>query len=403
LLAENFVIIGVDGGASKVSSWVIRLAENGQFGLTEIHSERKYCEYPEYDPEFISVDLQKQLAESRADQIKLTQAEIRQGRVYHNACAETIIEVARKAHSQGVLIGIGMPGLKTADRRGIAVMANGPRILNYARQLEKHITAAGIKLLMPIAQIGSDAYYCGVGEEYAVNGNFRDVRNAYYLGGGTGAADALKLNNKLISLDVIQGWFVKTWELRSPGGESLEKYVSSNGIQSLYGELAGISVAELNRAGIYPVQICERALQGENTALLTVQQVVRYLALLIYERITTLFAGWQGYFQFNNPERVIPLSEHKYQGYLFDKIILGQRLGGIFGLAANYSILAKPFYRSLSLLLNESAVLTKEACQHYCRQENLQEELIICSNLREAPALGAGIDAYLKYKERKLC
>jgi len=402
-VAENFVIIGVDGGATKVNSWVIQLTGDGQFALTEIHSERIYREYPEYNPEFIPIDLQRQLKEKEADKIRLTRAEKQQCKAYLNACADTIIEAAQKTHSQKVLIGIGMPGLKTADQKGIAVMANGPRILDYARQVEMQISAAGVELIRPITQIGSDAYYCGVGEEYAVNGNFRNVRNAYYLGGGTGAADALKLNNELVSLDDIQEWFVKTWEMRSPEGESMEKYVSSNGIQSLYGELAGMSVSELNQMRIYPTQICDRALQSEDAAVLILQKIARYLALLIYERITTLFAGWQGYFKFNNPERVIPLSEHKYHGCLLDKIIFGQRLSEIFGKVENYPILVKPFYQSLSLLLHESTVLGEDTRRHYCRRGNFKEELIVCSDLREAPALGAGIDAYLKYKEQKLC
>jgi len=402
-VAENFVTIGVDGGATKVSSWVIQRERNGQFILTDFHSERIYHEYPEYNPEFIPIDLQRQLKEREADKISLTRAEKQQGKAYLNACADTIIEAARKTKSQKVLIGIGMPGLKTVDQRGIAVMANGPRILDYARQIEMQIGAAGVELIRPISRIGSDAYYCGVGEEYAVNGNFRNVSNAYYLGGGTGAADALKLNSKLISPDDIREWFVKTWEMSSPEGESMEKYVSSNGIQSLYGELAGIAVAELNQAKVYPIQICDRAVHGENAAVLTLHKVARYLALIIYERITTLFAGWQGYFQFNNSARVIPLSKHKYQGCLLDKIIFGQRLSEIFEKTKYYPILARPFYQSLSLLLNESAVLGEEARQHYCRQGNFKEELIVNSNLREAPALGAGIDAYLKYKELKLC
>ena len=402
-MTENFVIIGVDGGATKVSSWVIQREQNGQFALTEIHSERIYREYPEYNPEFIPIDLHRQLKEKEADRISLTRAEKQQGKAYLNACADTIIEATQKAHAQKVLIGIGMPGLKTADQKGIAVMANGPRILDYARQIEMQIKIAGVELIRPITHIGSDAYYCGVGEEYAANGNFGDVPNAYYLGGGTGAADALKLNNELISLDDIQDWFVKIWEMKGPENESMEKYVSSNGIQSLYGQLAGIAVTKLNQAGIYPMQICERAVRGENAAILTLQKVARYLALLIYERITTLFAGWQGYFKFNNPARVTPLSEHKYQGCLLDKIIFGQRLSEIFEKTKYYPILTQPFYQSLSLLLNESAVLDEAARRHYCRKGNFKDELMVCSNLREAPALGAGIDAYLQYKEQKLC
>ena len=110
-MTENFVIIGVDGGATKVSSWVIQREQNGQFALTEIHSERIYREYPEYNPEFIPIDLHRQLKEKEADRISLTRAEKQQGKAYLNACADTIIEATQKAHAQKVLIGIGMPCL----------------------------------------------------------------------------------------------------------------------------------------------------------------------------------------------------------------------------------------------------------------------------------------------------
>ena len=68
---------------------------------------------------------------------------------------------------------------------------------------------------------------------------FEDVENAYYLGGGTGAADALKLHGKLISFDKCKNWIAKTWEMSDKNGKSMEIYCSANGIQSIYGDLAG--------------------------------------------------------------------------------------------------------------------------------------------------------------------
>ena len=184
----------------------------------------------------------------------------------------------QRSDTNRVLIGIGMPGIKTRYGLGIAVLKNGPRITNYAVRLENEITLAGIELVQPINQIGSDAYYCGIGEEYAGEGSFRNVRNSYYLGGGTGAADALKLDGKVIPLDETKGWFVKTWEMKCPDGYSVEKYVSSSGIQSIYGELIGKSPEELTRNGIFPPQICRRALDGDKASVITMQKVAHFLA-----------------------------------------------------------------------------------------------------------------------------
>ena len=104
-------------------------------------------------------------------------------------------------NNDSVLVGIGMPGIKTADKKGIAVMANGPRIPNFISDLTHMLEENNIKLQAPIKELGSDADYCGLGEEYSIQGKLRGIQNAFYFGIGTGIADALKLNNKLLIID----------------------------------------------------------------------------------------------------------------------------------------------------------------------------------------------------------
>jgi predicted NBD/HSP70 family sugar kinase len=83
--------------------------------------------------------------------------------------------------------------------------------------------------------------------------------------------------------------------MKCPAGHSVEKYVSSQGIQSIYGEIVGKTLDELHNEGIFPPQIRARALNGEAAAVQTMQAVAHYMALLLYERITSLYAGWQGF------------------------------------------------------------------------------------------------------------
>ena len=86
---------------------------------------------------------------------------------------ECVTEVSRNSVACArakVRLGIGMPGLKTADGRGIAVMNSGPRIPDLADRLEGGLLASGLELLEPIARLGSDGEFCGVGEEYAADG-----------------------------------------------------------------------------------------------------------------------------------------------------------------------------------------------------------------------------------------
>jgi len=398
-MENDILLVGVDGGATKVNCWSIDVDHSGKFSLGNVNESRSYAEYSEYDPEFTPVDLKIQLAERAKGRIQPTDKEIQQAIAYTKGCADSIIRVSEKSNNPRVLLGVGMPGLKTDDQRGISAMANGPRQIDYAENLEYRLSKAGIELISPISHIGSDAFYCGLGEEYASSGQFRSVKNSYYLGGGTGAADALKLDGNLVSLDDIKEWFVKAWEMKCPEDRSIETYISFKGIQTLYGKLSNQSLADLNSHGIYPTQIRAKALAGDLLACETFDKVAKYLALLIYERITTLYAGWQGIFDFVNPNRAVPNSRHSYHGYLFDNIVIGQRLGDMLRESKNDSVLWQPFAQSLNLLICESSVLDDNAKNHYCMNDKFDEKRIVFSNLREAPALGAGIDAYLNYME----
>ncbi len=184
----------------------------------------------------VFVDLAVQLSQINENNISITVAEKEQSKAYYSAFIDVITEITQNTNSESILIGIGMPGIKTADKRGITAMANGPRLPNFASEIEQRLREIGITLIQLICKLGSDADYCGIGEEYAGNGAFCNIINAYYLGGGTGTADALKLNGSLISFDDCKSWIAKTWEMSDGNSKSMESYCSAKGIQSIYGE-----------------------------------------------------------------------------------------------------------------------------------------------------------------------
>lgn len=387
------LLIGIDGGATKVSAWeIIYNKQNSTFSLGKTNATKLYREIEGYIPNFKPVDINIQLNERES--ANPTPEEKQQAAVYVEACALAIKELAKKVGTSEVLLGIGMPGLKTENKRGIAVVANGPRMLEYSDTLEQRLKELKINLISPVDHLGSDADYCGIGENYSENGIFRNCKNAYYLGGGTGVADAMKLDGKLLTFDNAREWMAKTWEMKSADGLPLERVCSVSGIQKTYAEFANQTVEELNSKGIYPLQIAELVASGDEAASKTFAVVNKNLAKLLFERIVTLHKGWQNIFEFVNPNRTQLDSDHQYLGKVFDAIVIGQRLGDLFDDETGKDIVKKPILKQLHDLIQNSILLPEDVKLHYKHLD----EIIKVSKLREAPALGAGIDAFLTTK-----
>lgn len=390
-MENQALLIGVDGGATKVSAWeIVYDKQQSTFVLGAANAVKSYRQIEGFIPDFKPVELTVQLNERTAE-IHPTNDEKRQATVYVEACAQAVHELTQQTGKSEVLIGIGMPGLKTDNKRGIAVVANGPRMVDYADRLEQRLLELGIQLAAPIAHLGSDADYCGIGENYAQEGLFRSVSNAYYLGGGTGVADAMKLDGKLVTFDSAKEWMAKTWEMKSAEGISLELVTSVSGIQRTYAGFAGKILEELNEAGIYPLQISGLAKDGEEAAIRTFEVVNQNLARLLYERIVTLNQGWKNLFGFVNPNRPALNTGHANEGKVFEVLIMGQRLGELFDDENGKEIVRKPVLAQLHELVQNSAFLPSDVKEHY---KNI-DAVVQVSKLKEAPALGAGVDAFL--------
>ena len=89
-MTDDFLLIGVDGGATKVSAWeIIYNKDTETFTLGSKNASRSYRELEDYIPHFTSVDINTQLNDF-ASEIKPTPEEQQQANVYIETCALAI-------------------------------------------------------------------------------------------------------------------------------------------------------------------------------------------------------------------------------------------------------------------------------------------------------------------------
>ena len=386
---KEYIIIGIDGGGSKVSAGIIESKDISTFTIKSL-SQQYYNERSEFNSDFSPVSMDIQLNEYNTEDYNVTNDEVLQGNAiiesFHNSIINLNID-------KSILMGIGMVGLKTKDLRGIGAIANGPRIPNFCIQLEDALHKSNIHLHKPIQYIGSDADNCGIGEEYGKDGLFKDIQNGYYIGGGTGTADALKLKNELIPFDSISSWIAKSWEILNENNISMEQYTSLKGIQSIYSNYSEIPINELCNESIYANEIFSRALKNEQAALLTCADITKYMSTLIVERVETIFSGWQNKFGLLNPKHSLLINNHPYKNNLLERIIIGQGLGKLFHLSKNTPLLWDPLHNNIYNMIKKSNVLPLEIKNHLFKNNALKKGFIMTSNLDNSALLGAGISA----------
>jgi hypothetical protein len=335
-------VIGIDGGATKVSGGVVEKINANSFKLNSPAVDIKYAEYPNFNADFSPLSLDSQFEKETSS------IEKQQGSVY----IECVLDIIRSlTESESFIVAIAMPGIKTNDGRGIAAMANGPRIPNFCDQIEK-----ALNLEHPIQRLESDADMCVWGEEYAENGEIRSVKNAYYLGGGTGTADGLKIKGNLIPFDEASNWIAKSIELKMFDGHSLEKYASMGGINQLRGSISDSKIGNV-------------------------------LGRLLFERISTIHFGWKNQFQVGRDLQ----TDHPYINTLLDRIIIGQRLSQFL-----QSIDGHAIYQALINELGHQCSNAADAISdHYLINDKFNKEYIVMSNLRAAPIIGLGAKVWM--------
>ena len=391
---DEIVLIGIDGGASKVLAHRVDiLVDPLRFSPREPSIEVSYDSSDLYELGFEPVPLEEQLSQHRAGSVKQTEEEERREGAVIDSFFRAISGLKLGMIAVPIVVGIGLPGLKTQDKRGISAMANGPRMPRFLDKLETLLKSKGLSTMQPVHALGSDADYCGLGEHWGAEGSMRGVENAYYLGIGTGVADAMLLSGKIVPFDATKSWMAKTWEIMYTETLSFENMVSAQGMQRRYAAETGLSLDELNSRKIFPWQIFERALSEEPEATSVVRATVEALAKLLAMRIGALARG-QADVQLIDASRKLS-TDHPYLGNVFERIVIGQRLGDIWGHPEFRPLFRDRVEEQLAKELASASFMPAITARYLQDDGRLRQGLIVHSELRNAPALGAAVDAYL--------
>ena len=371
-MASEAILIGVDGGASEVRAHEVvilprtSLLEAPVFGLGAASASRLY------DPArgFRPLPLPSQLLAFERGKVEPAGIERAQGRLWVESAAEVILAVAAQARASRARVGVCMPGIKTPDGRGLAVVRHGPRIPDYAEKLEAALAAGGLGLAQPISRLSSDGEACAHGEQSSAQGNLRSSGSAYYVGGGTGIAEALKIDGAIVGFDALRGFLRKAWQIEAGGGRTVEDLLSPRGMNAAYAQAARKKLPL--EVDAFPER---RAAQGDAKARAILSRAADALADLVLDRMLALRRGLAG------AQPRIPANT------VLERVVVGQRLGQILADPAHFEVFRDPAEEAL----RQKIVATGDGAlkKHYVTDAGLRPGLLVASLLRAAPAIGA--------------
>lgn len=354
--------LGIDGGATKVAGAVVTKNDNDTFDIASEIVEVNYHDCPSYTTDFSPVNIELQLQESENNSIKLSIEEERQGIAYAEACEKVIMTLLGDYRTSQICIGLGMPGTKTADKRGVQIMNNGPRNPRLLDVLERRLNMAEIEGIS-INSLSEDNDLCGLGELTSENGEFRKTKNALYIGGGTGIADAIVINGEHVPFLDIKDWMPRTWQMKDYNGLSYELLTSQLGIMNQYASITRKTIHELKKEKIFPSMILNKNAEIRD-------RFINGLSELILKRIHLLY---------------------KNKELVFDKVICALRLGTL--LNENEAMFQR-VKEKITQNINNSNILDKGSKNWY-----LENDFITISYLKHAPIIGGGVKAYLDSKK----
>jgi hypothetical protein len=357
-MKKKATAIGIDGGATKISGGIVKQLNETTFSIDGDVQTLTYSESPLNNRNFQPVDLDLQLTQK--DNPLLQTEEVKQGQTILECCESVINKLAKTNSGNKYLLGIGMPGLKSPDQKGIMVTNNGPRSPRFLDVLEHRLRLTELNF-DSIQKLENDSDLCGLGELYGKNGSFREVENALYIGTGTGIADAILLDGKIIPFDNIGTWMPKSWQLKNENGIPIEKIISHKGMMMQYSKKTGISFQRLEKEEIYPELFIKK-----DDAVEIRTDFVYTVAWLIFQRAEKLF--------------------EKKPTTTFNRIILGLRLAQLIEKIPELFVEIK---LSVKKQIRDSQVLNQTTKKYY-----LQKNLLSLSKLLHAPIIGAGVSAY---------
>ena len=291
----NRFALGIDGGASKVLTQLFTINKNNEIIDQSEPFEQIYKDVDTFNHQFIPVPLNTQNEEMNNENYKIGFNEKGQSKVIIKAIIESIKYFNYKNIS---FIGFCFPGLKTENLDGVSVMANGPRNLEMLNDINKKI-ASELGPFVKINKIYDDSLSCVLGEKFSHDGKLKNCSNAIYIGGGTGIADGILFNDRILDLK-IEPQIKKSWQIKMENGDSIEECFSLSGLCKKWNDKKPKSIELLN-------DLFNKAIKKDRIAMQILEDAGKAFHLLIKSRIK--------FFEF----------EGKYP----EKIVIGQRMGQI--------------------------------------------------------------------------
>ena len=288
-------ILGIDGGASKVFSQLYIFKNNNTVIDQSDTYECRYDEITGHNQSFSPVSLNVQKKEMKDNTYKISNDEKMQAGTIIKAIVKSIGYFTKNKIDH---LGFCFPGIKMKEKDGISIMANGPRNPYMLKELNENI-AKNIGLNIILKKIYDDSLSCVNGERFSPKGKLKEVSDAIYIGGGTGIADGILYNKKLIDLNMYKN-LKKSWEIIMPNGDTIEECISLAGLCKKWKKRKPISIELLN-------DLFNKASEKHETATDIIKTAGQAFQLLINERINF----FKAYNRF--PE----------------KIVIGQRMGQI--------------------------------------------------------------------------
>ncbi|MBK7644498.1 MAG: ROK family protein [Planctomycetes bacterium] len=372
------LLVGVDGGATEVKVHEILRLEREEGLRLDLGSSSSSMLY-DRTQRFVPVPMAQQLLEEERGELLLGAQERAEGRLVLEAFLHAIRSVAEQAGIKRLRVGICLPGVKSADGRGVVVMRNGPRLPDFLAQLEAGLAVVGLELVGPIPRLVSDGEACAQGENLGLEGLLAQVRNAYYIGGGTGIAEAFKLGGAVVDMEALRPWMRKAWQMETSSGVSLEDLASAHGMNERYAQRRGVELVPGEE--IYPE---ERVELGDPDAQSVLREAGGALAQLVFARIQTCARAQK--LQRAGP-RAGRASFKLEAGTLLERVVVGQQLGRLLADPALARHLREPLEEQLGALLRGTCDPALEKA--YLAGDTLRPEFLQPSLLRAAPAIGA--------------
>jgi hypothetical protein len=208
---ESACVVGVDGGATSVRACRVRPSPAGL--RAEVEGPARL--HPAAAG-FVPV-----LREAAHGALSLREHQL--ARAWSASVADAALDVLGPGP---LLLGVAMPGLKTPDGRGLAWLRNGPRAPRFLELVEQHLAARVAAWFAPAQGLFSDAVAALEGERAAEGGLLRGLRGAWYVGGGTGLAEAALIDGRAVGLDDARLGWTRAWELDAGAGATFEQRLS---------------------------------------------------------------------------------------------------------------------------------------------------------------------------------